>query len=401
VQTSLFLNYPRAHQPILQALFAIGAVVAPATITPILQGWLIDNQDWTWIFFSVAPLSLVAVSLLLVADAPQSSAMARRAFDWTGLTLISISFFSLTYVFSEGSRWRWFDEPHVIWFSVLGASTLLTFLGQQMLTKGQGVLDFGLFKSDDFCFALVVSVVAGAALLGSAYLIPSFAVAVLAFRPTDAGLLLLPSGALFVLTLLIAAYLIQARRVRPIATVPAGILIFMIAMWMLSGSTSESGARDMTVAVLLRGLGLGFLFLSINLIAFSNLSKASLAYGVGLFSVGRQLGGLAGVGALQTLIDHNVTNSLAVLGARITVGTAAVNERLTTLTVMLTANGMDAVTAGRAAMSLLSKSLFGQSTVIAFDTAFSAVALLFVVAAPLVVSIKIGLARCAHAKSIP
>ena len=54
---------------------------------------------------------------------------------------------------------------------------------------------------------------------------------------------------------------------------------------------------------------------------------------------------------------------------------------------------MDALAAGRAATSLLGRAVTGQSTVIAFDTAFNAVALLFVVAAPVLVTIKIGLAR--------
>src|SRR4051794_1450216 len=45
-QASIFLAYPRSHQPILQALFAMGSVVAPATIAPALQGWLVDSQSW-------------------------------------------------------------------------------------------------------------------------------------------------------------------------------------------------------------------------------------------------------------------------------------------------------------------------------------------------------------------
>src|SRR3546814_2870239 len=54
----------------------------------------------------------------------------------------------------------------------------------------------------------------------------------------------------------------------PVATVPFGVLSIMVAMWMLSGSNGESGAADMMPAILLRGFGLGFLFLSITLIAF-------------------------------------------------------------------------------------------------------------------------------------
>ncbi len=67
---------------------------------------------------------------------------------------------------------------------------------------------------------------------------------------------------------------------------------------MLSGSTSESGTDDMMAAILLRGLGLGFLFLSITLIAFSDLNSRNLACEIGLFNTGRQLGGLMGVAGL-------------------------------------------------------------------------------------------------------
>jgi DHA2 family multidrug resistance protein len=172
--------------------------------------------------------------------------------------------------------------------------------------------------------------------------------------------------------------------------------MIMLAMWMLSGSTSESGTDDMMAAILLRGLGLGFLFLSITLIAFSDLNSRNLACGIGLFNTGRQLGGLMGVAALQTLIDHNVVTNAVVLGANVTPGGGAAIERLTTTTAMLTVKGMDAAAAGRAATSLLGRVVTGQSSVIAFDTAFIAIALLFVVAAPLLVGIKIGLSR--HAK---
>jgi DHA2 family multidrug resistance protein len=273
---------------------------------------------------------------------------------------------------------------------------LLGFLVQQAFAKGHRVLDFGLFKSDDFCFAFAVSFVAGAALFGSAFLIPSFAVAVLAVTPTDAGRLLLPSGAFFAAALLIAAFLFQARRVPPIATVPFGILMIMASMWMLSGSTSESGAGDMTAAILLRGLGLGFLFLSLTLTAFTHLDGDRLASGIGLFNAGRQLGGLMGVAWLQTLIEHNIAGNLTVLAAHVTHGVPAVAERLAAATAMFLGRGMDAVPAGRAAMALLDKAVIGQSAVIAFDTAFNAVALIFVFAAPMLVTFKICLHRLVH-----
>jgi DHA2 family multidrug resistance protein len=148
----------------------------------------------------------------------------------------------------------------------------------------------------------------------------------------------------------------------------------------------------------LRGFGLGFLFLSITLIAFGKLNSQNLASGIGLFNTGRQLGGLIGVAALQTLIEHNIAANVTVLAANVTAGGSAVIERLTTTTAMLTAKGMDAAAASRAATNLLGRAVTGQSTVIAFDTAFNAVALLFVIAAPVLVGIKIALAQYAKAR---
>ncbi len=66
---------------------------------------------------------------------------------------------------------------------------------------------------------------------------------------------------------------------------------------------------------------------------------------------------------------------------------------------MLTAQGLDAAAAGQAATSLLGRAVTGQSRLIAFDTAFFAVALLFVIAAPVLVGIRIGLARYAQLRA--
>lgn len=400
-QAIIFLAYPRRHQPTLQALFAMGAVVAPATIAPALQGWLLDGQSWSWIFFSIVPVAAAAAGLLLLSEGRIYIKPARRPFDWIGLLFVSTTLFCFTYMFSQGTRWDWFEEPRIVLLTLIGAASLLAFLIHQVIAKDEGLLDLTAFRSEDFSFAFIVSFVAGAALFGSAFLIPSFAVSVLAFTPTDAGQLLLPSGALFIGALLLAAFLIQVRGAPPIATVPFGILMIMGAMWMLSGSTSESGADDMMAAILLRGLGLGFLFLSITLVAFTNLDSRSLASGIGLFNTGRQLGGLVGIAGLQTLIDHNVAANVAVLGANVTAGVPAVSERLTTTTAMLVARGMDAVAAGRAAASLLGRTVASQATVIAFDTAFNAVALLFVIAAPILVAIKIGLSRYMRRRTSP
>lgn len=399
-QTIVFVGYARQHQPVLQALFAIGAVVAPATMAPALSGWLLDNLSWSWIFFSIVPLAIAAAGLLLLAGPWDPPPTERRTFDGVGFSFLGVAVGCFTYVLGQGSRWNWFDEPRIVWLAATGAAALLAFLGRQAIAGPRRLLDFSLFRSHDFAFASLVSFVAGAALFGTAFLIPSFAVSRLAFTPADAGWLLLPGSAVFIAGLLLAAYLVQVRGVPPIATAPAGLLLIMAAMAMLSGSNGESGAGDMMAALLLRAAGLGFLFLSITLVAFRELPDRSLAAGIGLFNTGRQLGGLAGVAALQTLIDREAAANLAVLGANLTAGVPAVAERVAAMASMLAAKGLDAGTAAAASASLLGRAASSQSAIMAFDKAFVAVTLFLVVAAPVMIGIKAGLLRLYKQKAM-
>jgi DHA2 family multidrug resistance protein len=399
-QAILFWDYPRSCQPVLQAIFAMGSVVAPATIAPALEGWLLDAHSWTWIFFCVLPLALVAAGLMILGEAAPEVASAPRPFDGTGLALLGVALFATTCALSQGSRWNWFEAGRILWLGVVACAAFGLFVVRQRAAGSSGLLDLTVFRTDGFTFAFAVSFVAGAALSGSAFLIPAFAASVLAFTPTDAGLLLLPSGAVFLGALLLAAFLIQKRRVPPFATIPVGIFLIMAAMWMLSQSSAESGTQDMMPAILLRGLGLGFLFLSITLVAFSQLPPGNVAFGIAIFGIGLQLGGLMGVAGLQTLIDHQVAGNLTVMGAGIAPGNPALAERLASVTAVLVERGMDAVAAAKAATGLLSRAVSGQASAIAFNTAFGAIALLFVVAVPLVLGLRIGLAGAAKRRQV-
>ncbi|HTM96054.1 MAG TPA: MFS transporter [Croceibacterium sp.] len=395
-QAILFLTFPRRRQPLLQALFAMGAVVAPATLAPAMQGWLIDNLSWTWIFYGILPLALAGAGLVMIADPPPMPPVVAWRLDWAGMALLGCAMSGATYVLTQGSRWDWFEAGRILWLSGLAGGCLVLFLLHQRRAARPALFDLSVFRNDDFTFAFLVSFVAGAALFGSAFLIPSFAVSVLGFTPAAAGGLLLPSGALFAGALLLSAFLVQTCRTPPLASVPFGILLIMAAMWMLSGSNGDSGAPDMMPAILLRGLGLGFLFLSLTLVAFDRLPPANLASGIGLFSIGRQLGGLIGVAGLQTLIDHQAVANQAVLGAALNPGSPLLADRIASLTAILVTRGMDAASAAKAATGMLGRATAGQASVIAFDTAFSVVALLFVFAAPALIGVKIGLARAAR-----
>jgi len=394
-QAALFRSFPAGTQPLIQAVFAIGAVVAPACFVPLLSGWMIDSWFWGWIFLTAFATAATGLCLILAGGELGGVGFPGRKLDWAGLASFAMAATALTYVLTQGSRWNWFEEAHIVIVLILGVSALGAFLLTQRGPSRDRLVDRSIFGDEGFAFAFLVSFVAGVALSGSAYIIPSFAVSILGMTATDAGLLLFPSGLLFVATIFLVGWLIGARGMPPFATVPFGILAFIVSMWTLSRANGESGTDDMIGAVHLRGIGLGLLFLSLTLVALSGLPARTVAFGVALFDMGRLVGGQIGVGALQTLIDRQTRQNFSVLAANVNDGSPALTARLSQLGSLVAAKGIEAGLTARAALSLLARQVTTQAAVIAFETAFLAIVLVFVVAAPLLVLFKILLGKIA------
>ena len=394
-QTMLLQVFSRRRQPLVQAVFAIGAVMAPTTLAPALQGWIVDSLSWTWIFLLNLPLgaaATAAVALGLPAAPPATRKTTRL--DGIGLTILAIAMICVVFLLQQGSRWNWFDAPRIVYVSLLGGAALGGFVIWETYRQGHNpLLDFSAFRNAGFAFGFVVSFVAGFALSGSAFLIPSFALSTLGFSATWAGLLLLPSGIMVGLGLLGAGVLVQYRGVPPFRLVPGGILLFMTAMWLLSGSTGESGPGDLMPALLLRGLGLGLLFVALTLVTLLGLKGDAIAHGAGLFNAGKQLGGLIGISALQTYLDHQAALNRGVLITHLTPGDPVFAERQAVLAQLLTSRSLDPESAAMAALGVIRHAVQTQVAVLSFDEAFLLVALLFVVAAPILIGFKLLLAR--------
>ncbi|KQY22521.1 MFS transporter [Rhizobium sp. Root482] len=387
-QSLLLKSFGWPSQPLVQSVFAVAAVVAPATLVPYAHGWLLDSHSWTWIFLAIVPIGLAALAFLKFGlsfkeEIPQSVRM-----NWPSLALFMIAVTSLTYVLNQGNRWDWFEEPSIVALALVGILALAGSLACQFLgNQDRRLMDVSVFMNGGFSFGFLASFAAGFALLGSSYLIPSFAISVLRMTPTQAGALLLPSTAAFITTLFFTAFIIR-RGASPAHTIPLGILGLMLSMWMLSGSTSESGIPDMAAGVLVRGCALGFLFLSITLITMSGLQGSSVVVGVALFNLGRQTGGLIGISFLQTFVENQSALNRAVLAAYITPGRPDVIDRLLSVAHYLSAHGL-AAGANKASALLIGKAVAVQSMTIAFNSAFFSVALFFLLAAPILIVSKV------------
>ncbi|MCC2610942.1 MFS transporter [Neorhizobium petrolearium] len=398
-QALLFRSFTRKHQPVVQSIYAVGAVVAPATLAPYMHGWLLDRIDWSFIFLWSVPFGIAGIAMLALSPHSQEVQSKRVRFDLEGLLLFTVAASSFTYVLNQGNRWDWFNDRTIViasaaGFAALGLQLIRQFCDQPFAT----IFNFTVFRNANFAFGIVASLAAGFALLGSSFVIPSFAVSVLKMTPVAAGSLLLPSTLTFIGSLFLTAFLIQKLNLPGIVTVPFGILGLMFAMWLLSASSGDSGITDMTPAILIRGLALGFLFLSITLVTLMSLDESLLLYGVALFNIGRQVGGLVAISFLQTFIEDQTAYNRAVLAAHIHPGSEEVIARIGSVSRLLSNHGLEFDLADKTAVSLISKQVALQATTIAFDTAFFAITIFFLAAAPCLILWKIALGRIHPAK---
>jgi DHA2 family multidrug resistance protein len=296
-------------------------------------------------------------------------------------------------VLIEGSRWDWFEDSKIIWLSLIAGTSLIGFIiWQGSPWNSSPLIDLTIFRHQEFTFGFAVSFVAGFALFGSAFLIPAFTLEVLQFPARDAGVVLLPSALTVGVGLLTSGYVIQFLRAPPVVIVPFGIAIFMTAMWLLSGSNAESGYPDLVPMLLLRGFGMGLLFIAITIICLGDLAGAEIPHGVGLFNLGRQMGGLIGIAFLATFIAHHTALSRTAIVSNLDRGNPVAIQALQGMQQGLASRGMTPQQATSAALAALDRMVTGQAAAISFNEAFLSLALLFVVAVPCLLMIKGSLA---------
>ena len=388
-QTILLRLFPPASQALVQALYAVGVMMAPTTFAPAVQGWLTDSFSWNWVFWLNAGLTpVVLLCLLPYRKRLPNTVQLRRPFDGFGFCLFLLAMAALIYVLLEGSRWNWFDDDRITLFSGIGIGAGIVFVVWRVIDARARLIERTIFSNTQFTFGFTVSFVAGFVLSGSAFLIPAFALGVLALPAMDTGLLLLPSSAAVGAGLLIAGALITWKKINPLLFTPLGIVLVMTAMWMLSGSSSESGAQDLWPSLLVRGLGLGFLFISITVFTLTRLDADHIASGVGLFNFGRQMGGVIGISFLSTYLDHQTALNRRVLIKNIDLTNLSFQQYQETLSTALTVRGLNPELAMQGALAVIQKHIMIQAAVLSFNEAFFSLVLLFLVAAPLVMAFK-------------
>ncbi len=387
-QTFLFYEFSKKEQPFIQALFAIGAVIAPATFIVGFNGLVIDGYTWQMIYLATIPLGLLSLFIFSFVDESQFQKLRVRRFDFIGLALFTLFIFPTLYVLYQGNRYNWFDEPHIVVLSIFSVISLISFILWQIF-KRDSLIETEIFKTNSFSFGVVVSLVAGAALFGSGAVFTTFSIKVLGLTLSQSGMLYLYSGFMFFLSVFLTAFIIQTLSKSPFTTIPFGLAGFSFSMYLLSLTNSQSGMDDLMTPMLIRGASMGFLFLALTIIAINALPKHLVSYGLGVFSTTRQLGGTLSIAVLGALLTKDKEQNYNILSSNIVENSPTVTNWLDAYMSKMSIDSLNEQTT----MAVLSKALNEQVMALSYSNAFWYLIFLILLAIPCILITKKLLAK--------
>ena len=168
-------------------------------------------------------------------------------------------------------------------------------------------------------------------------------------------------------------------------------------MYLMSMLSADASSRDLFWPLILRGVGLGLIFVPLTGATMADLPTSDLAQGTGLFNVTRQLGGSLGIAIMATLLTHFVVTEKAVLATHIVSGDPYVQTRLMMIARGLISRGVDPGAANTAAVAMLDREVTAQASVLAFSRIYMLSGMLLICALPVLLLFKTGKGRASRA----
>jgi DHA2 family multidrug resistance protein len=383
-QAVLFESFPRKEAGTAMALFGLGVMVGP-TIGPTLGGWLTDNYGWPWIFYINIPLGMLAAAMIIGYVHDPEHQRRPPSVDYVGIALLAMSVGSLQYLLEYGQRDDWFDSRLMIALAVTAVVAGAVLLWRE-LTIDHPVIDFRVLRHRQMWVGTLLGVVMGMGLFASVFTLPVFLQGNLRMTAQQTGIVLLPGALATAVSMAVVGRL--TNRFDPRILITIGALLFAGAMLKLSQITGESGSTDFFWALIMRGVGLGMMFVPLTTITLAELSVRELPQGTGLYNFFRQLGGSLGIAAIATLLSHYTAQFRAILAEHISVGDSETITRVGMLTRALVAKGADPWTARERALEILDRQLMAQASVIAYSRIYVLSAVLILALIPLLVLVR-------------
>ncbi len=383
-QAIIFRTVPKSLQGVGQAVFGIVVLAGPA-LGPTLGGLLTDGLGWRWIFFINVPFGVLTVVMALAfLDQDQGKEPSGRyggRIDWSGIALMALSLGSLQLVLEQGHQYDWFDNQGIRQLALMAAVGLPLFVWWELRSLNPAV-DLRVLRHRSLAAGSVFSFVLGIGLYGTVFVVPIFAQSVLGYTATQTGLLMLPGALASAVTMALLGKVIN--RFDPRLLIAVGALLMVLTMTSLASIGPDTGESSLFWPLIMRGSTTVMMFLPLSLATLGPLPKHDVGSGSGFYNLTRQLGGTFGIAVLTVVLDHQRAVHRAQLLEHLGSTNPQLQHHLFLLRQFLAMRGMMRGEGDQQALEILSRQVDLQAALLAFGDVFHLVALVFLLAIPLV-----------------
>lgn len=303
---------PSRHAQIM-AVWGMGIMLGPI-LGPILGGWLTESANWRWVFYVNLPIGLVALAIL-VAFLPHRE-QARRRFDMTGFILLAIALAALQLMLDRGGHVDWFESTE-IWIYCLLSLCAAWMVTIHLATSDNPLFSRKLFADRNFTFALGFMVVIGVVMFAVMALMPPMLQNLFGYGVIDTGIVLMPRGVGILVSMQISSLLLRKGvDARPL--VACGFLLGAFSLWQMAHWSLAVDQFQIIYSGLLQGLGMGLVFIPLQVSGFATLPPHLRTEGSSLFNLARSLGASAGISLMVVLLGRNIQTSHGDLASHVT-----------------------------------------------------------------------------------
>src|SRR5271165_3289783 len=382
-------TFPLSKRGMAFAVYGIAVVVAP-TIGPWLGGYITDNYSWRWIFYINVPVGVLSILLtyLLVSDPPYMKRVDRKRgfrIDYVGLGLISLGLASMQIVLDKGQREDWFASGFIRTFAVLMLIGLVAGVLWELRTKDP-VVDFKMLKDRNFAIATTAMFFLGFVLYASTMLIPEMLQELLGYPAEMAGLALSPGGALIMLTMPLVGFLVSKVDTRFL--IAFGCTISASALLVMAGWNLQLDFRHAVLGRMMQAFGLAFLFIPINVSAFSYVPRELTNMGTGIINLARNIGASVGLATVTTLLERRTQAHQARLMDHVNAMNPAYGNMVKNTSAAMMTHGASAAAATSQAHGMVMNVVQRQATMMAFLDNFKLLGIIFFAVIPVMVMMK-------------
>jgi len=288
----------------VMSVVAMPMMLAPI-LGPAIGGLIIQSTSWRWIFYVNVPIGVIAViaSLRLL---PEGKSGSPRPLDYRGLALMAVGLPLLTYGLAEVGSTGGFTSSKVI-VPILAGLALIGAFALHALRVPNPLLNLRLYKRPTFSTASAATFFLGAALFGGMILLPLYWQNIRGESVVDTGLLTAPQGLGMALMMPLVGRLTDRMGGGPLTLF--GVSLTTVATIPFGLIGAHTSIVWLSVAMLVRGMGIGFAMMPAMTAAFAALERSELPDASPQLNVVQRTGGSLGVAVLAVVLQRALASA--------------------------------------------------------------------------------------------